>query len=74
MYVKVSDRTDENREKALLWLFLIEKGQVKEFTEFCRQRRGLDLGEIEEQLRRRISESSTSPGQETDSTITNNIN
>lgn len=51
MYQTAKDRQAEQRSLALLWLFINSKGMTQEFTEFCRDRKGLSLAEIDRQLR-----------------------
>lgn len=47
----LSKRQAEERQIALLWLFIHSKGMALDFAEFCRDRRELSLADIERELR-----------------------
>lgn len=47
----LSRRQAENRNLALLWLFIHSKGMAQDFTEFCRERKDRTLAEVEQELR-----------------------
>jgi len=74
MYTKVSVLKSKEKQDALLWLFLTEKGQVEEFTEFCRLRQGLSFDEIDEAIRLKISEGDVSPDTKSENPRTNITN
>lgn len=74
MYTKVSVRKSKEKQDALLWLFLTEKGLLEEFTEFCRLRRGLSLDEIDKALRLKTTEGDVSPDKKSENSRTNITN
>lgn len=47
----LSKRQAEERNLALLWLFIHSKGMAQDFTEFCRSRQDLSLADVERELR-----------------------
>ena len=51
MYQTAKDRQEEQKSIALLWLFIHSKEMYQDFIEFCREKKGLPLAEIERQLR-----------------------
>ena len=55
MYKTAKNRQAEDRNLALLWLFIHSKGMGEDFIEFCRSRNNLSLAEIERQLRTTIT-------------------
>ena len=51
MKKNLSKRQAEEKQLALLWLFIHSKGMAQDFTEFYRDRMGLSLAEVERELR-----------------------
>lgn len=51
MYETITQRQRNEKQTALLWLYLASEGLLESFTEFCRSRRDLSLAEVERELR-----------------------
>lgn len=52
MYKTTAQRRDEERQQALLWLFLTSRGLVEEFTAFCKANRDRTTNEIDNEIKR----------------------
>ena len=51
MYKTVAQRREEDKQQALLWLFLTSRGLVGEFTAFCKANREKTITEIDNEIK-----------------------
>lgn len=58
-YKTIAERKEAERQTALLWLFLNERGLLQAFTEYCRECKDMNLDEIDNRLRQIINNNNT---------------
>jgi uncharacterized protein YydD (DUF2326 family) len=51
MYKTTAQKRDEDKQQALLWLFLTSRGLVEEFTAFCKANRDRTVNEIDNEIK-----------------------
>lgn len=51
MYKTTAQRRDEEKQKALLWLFLTSRGLVEEYTAFCKVNSDRTVSEIDNEIK-----------------------
>ncbi len=52
MYTPTQQRKQDERQTALLWLFIASRGQLQEFREFYKLHHSQTLAEIENELKK----------------------
>lgn len=51
MYKTTAQKRDEDKQQALLWLFLTSRGLVEEFTTFCKVNRDRTVSDIDNEIK-----------------------